>query len=177
VVQPIASANAGSASRRVSGVIGPAWLRSSLGYSARMNWKRFLTRPQSVLDWILPAYLGIAAPVLAAFIHSASVFSRKTRFGQAELRNIDEPALWVFLGVETAITFIVVWLLRKRRWGCWLAWLPCVGIWILWAFACEGPDKAQRAMPNNPAPGKAGITSGFVIGPHWPGLPEPERSA
>jgi hypothetical protein len=30
---------------------------------------------------------------------------------------------------------------------------------------------------NHPAPGKAGIAPQLAFGSHWPGLPEPERSA
>ena len=31
--------------------------------------------------------------------------------------------------------------------------------------------------PNHPAAGKAGTASRLAIGRHWPGLPEPGRSA
>jgi hypothetical protein len=32
-------------------------------------------------------------------------------------------------------------------------------------------------MANKPAAGNAGIASQLAIGHHWPGVPEPERSA
>ena len=35
----------------------------------------------------------------------------------------------------------------------------------------------MKHRANHPAPGKAGIASRLAIGHHWPGLPEPGRSA
>ncbi len=46
---------------------------------------------------------------------------------------------------------------------------------------CARPANASpppsASPPNQQAPGNAGIASRFVFGHHWPGVPEPERSA
>jgi hypothetical protein len=35
----------------------------------------------------------------------------------------------------------------------------------------------SRSASNHPAPGKAGLAFRLAVGYHWPGLPEPGRSA
>ncbi len=105
-----------------------------------------------LLRWAVLAYLGISAPLVAAFIHSEIVFSREIGFDQAELENLAEPGLWAFMAVEAAITFLVVCWLREPRWRRWLAWVACVGVWVLWALLCEGKARPQVVEPNRLEP-------------------------
>jgi hypothetical protein len=93
---------------------------------------------------IVLALMSLAAPCIAAFIHSACVFYSGIRFYNAELwRLSDQPGFWNVLarigsyGGPGCVTFFILLPFRKHRLVSWIIWACCVILWLGVFFEME----------------------------------------
>src|SRR5690349_10857817 len=98
----------------------------------RVNWS----------DLLGIGLMSLAAPWIAAYIHSASVFRRGNRLYNAEVGGIyfhGDPSLgsfllWILgLGVPAALTLLLLLPFRRRAVFRWSLWIGSILFWT-WAF-------------------------------------------
>jgi hypothetical protein len=96
-------------------------------------------------DWFALAFMALAAPVIAAFIHSWCIYHGGYRLYNAEIGGaffhgreaVDNPGVGMIIamigacGVPAIPTFLV--LLAFRRWT-FLRWLVWCGFIVLWTW-------------------------------------------
>src|SRR6266704_3158896 len=89
-------------------------------------------RPPPPGDIVVLGVLSVAAPLLAALVHSECVFRRGIRLYQAEVLDLSaDPFLWAFFAGPACFTFCVLLAFNRHpvlRWG---AWICAVILWTL----------------------------------------------
>jgi hypothetical protein len=102
-------------------------------------------------DWLSLVLMSFAAPLIAAFFHSAWVFHRGIRLYNAEIggeyfRGNDPVPVPSFstllmgisiLAIPAIPTFLVLLPGRQRTFVRWTIWAGCVALWIYMCFQME----------------------------------------
>lgn len=105
-------------------------------------------------DWFALALMSLAAPWMAAYVHSALVFERGTRLYNAEVGGIYchgnsgsglswKPTFlyilfWIWGRCIPAIpTFVFLLLGRRHVVYRWPIWVCCIWFWTWFAFKME----------------------------------------
>lgn len=115
-----------------------------------MSLRQLLREPVSTSDIFGVALMSIAAPWVAAYVHSAWVFHKGFRLYNAELggayfhgRPPPEPGigtilLWFFwCAIPAMPTCLVLLPFRRRALYRWLVWCCCVAVWTVMCFLSE----------------------------------------
>jgi hypothetical protein len=110
--------------------------------------RNLLTRLPAWSDWVPLGLMAVAAPWIAAYVHSELVFVRGFKLYNAEIGGIyffhdwpppPPPNLGTALlcasgfGVPAMITFVSLLPFRKSAALRWLAWICSIAIWV-WAY-------------------------------------------
>lgn len=106
--------------------------------------RRFRWLKLSRSQFELAVAISIAVPVLAIFLQSIWVFSQGTRLDTAVLwrSNMLDPALWIVIGVEALITFLLLWFFMKvALWFRWPVLLLCLLFWTYFLFEIMAATK------------------------------------
>ena len=111
-----------------------------------------LTRLPASCGWVPLGLMSVAAPWIAAHIHSELVFQRGIRLYNAEIGGIyfqkgwpqpPQPNLATALlcasgfGVPAIMTFVALLPFRKRAGVRWLFWFCAIAIWVWVDFRLE----------------------------------------
>jgi hypothetical protein len=97
-------------------------------------------------DLLSLGLMSMAAPWIAAYIHSACVFHRGTRLYNAEIggaflrsgTSLGTILVWITLCAVPAMpTFLLLLAFRKRIVYRWFAWACCVALWTWVCFKME----------------------------------------
>jgi hypothetical protein len=111
-----------------------------------MNRYRHLFQPQGStwLDFIALGFMSLAAPWIAAGIHSVCVFRSGIRFYNAEIwRLYEQPdflGVLVWIGgfsVPGLVTFLILLPFRKLMLLRWIIWTCCILLWVGAFFKME----------------------------------------
>jgi hypothetical protein len=113
-----------------------------------MNLLHSLRERVSGPDLLTLGLMSLAAPWIAAYIHSACVFHRGIRLYNAEIggtffRDSTQSGwgtilMWVGLCAIPAMpTLLLLLALRKRVALRWLAWFCCIALWTWMCFKME----------------------------------------
>jgi len=119
-----------------------------------MSFRESLRERIRLSDVVGAGLMAIAAPWVAAYIHSALVFQQGSRLYNAELGGIyfhgnvpPQPSAWT-IAYWAALclflawpTFLVLIPFHKRVIYRWLAWICSVGVWL---WACFSTEVAYR---------------------------------
>jgi hypothetical protein len=117
----------------------------------------FRVRLPAWADWPALALMSLAAPLIAAWIHSYCVFERGFRLYNAEIGGIffrgvsgsmppyqqpsigfeDILTLISGCGIPAIITFLVLLPFRRRALYRWLVWAGCILLWTWVLFQIE----------------------------------------
>jgi len=96
------------------------------------------------LDLIVLLLMSLAAPWIAALVHSACVFSSGIRFYNAELwrlldaRTFSDVFAWIGgFSMPGLITFLILLPFRKDRMLSWILWTCCALLWLGVLFEME----------------------------------------
>jgi hypothetical protein len=118
-------------------------------------YKPFRVRLPAWADWFTLALISLAAPLIAACIHSLYVFWRGIRLYNAEIGGIyfngsmppyPQPSLSLADSILALIgvcvipaipTFLVLLAFRKRALYCWLVWAGFIVLWTWLLFQME----------------------------------------
>lgn len=105
----------------------------------------FRVRLPAWADWFALILMSIAAPVIAACIHSIWVFHRGFRLYNAEIggayfhQNIGQTGLLGilffigFCGIPAIPTFLILLPFRRRTFYRWIVWSAFIFLWT-WLF-------------------------------------------
>lgn len=102
-------------------------------------------------DWLSLVFMSFAAPITAAFIHSAWVFHRGIRLYNAEIGGayfhgagpvppfnaLSVLACVSGLAIPAIPTFLVLLSARKRASLRWIIWAGSVALWTFMFFKTE----------------------------------------
>jgi hypothetical protein len=106
------------------------------------------TRLPSWLDLLALGLMSLAAPWIAAYIHSACVFLYGFRFYNAEVGRIyfhgngavsEQPSFWIVFtwigcfGIPAVPTFLALLPFRRRTSYRWIGWACFIILWT-WLF-------------------------------------------
>jgi hypothetical protein len=106
------------------------------------------------LDFVTLGLMSLAAPWVAAYLHSAWVYHRGFRIYNAEIGgeyffnygygygslepNLRDLIVWIGgCGIPGIITFLGLLWLRRRPLTCWIVWCFFVGLWTFLLFQAE----------------------------------------
>jgi hypothetical protein len=98
-------------------------------------------RSRSWLDFVTVGLMSIAAPGIAAFIHSVWVFHTGIRFYNAQIWGLD--GFWSIFtwfgacGAPAIPTFLLLLPFRKRVLYRWAVWVACIILWTWLLFKME----------------------------------------
>ena len=82
------------------------------------------------------AGMSVAVPMLVAFFQSVWMCDSPYFEENAMVWRLSDPGLYVFLGIEALITFLLFRSFMKiRPWFRWPVLLLCLGLWALLAFS------------------------------------------
>jgi hypothetical protein len=107
---------------------------------------RYLSQARcpSWMDFLTLGLMSLAAPLIAALIHSAFVFYSGIRFYKAEIWRLSEHTdfwsilAWVGgLSVPGLITFLILLPFRKDTLLHWILWICCIILWTGALFITE----------------------------------------
>jgi len=112
-----------------------------LGHQRMSSHQPSQGRSQSWLDFVTLGLMSIAAPGIAAFIHSLWVFHTGIRFYNAQVWGLDgfwSVVSWIgACGVPAIPTFLVLLPFRRRALYRWLVWVGFIILWTWFFFATE----------------------------------------
>jgi len=115
-----------------------------------MTLRHVLHEPVAWSDLIGVALMSIAAPWIAAYVHSAYVFQHGFRLYNAELGGsyfhgstppdpgVSTILMWfVVCAVPAMPTCLVLLAFRKRAVYRWVVWVCCIALWTWVCFKME----------------------------------------
>jgi hypothetical protein len=166
--EQIATANAGWSSRSFSFALSPAWLRFPLGdKTASMTILKILgVGVGLVLGFFALLYLLFS---LGLYLNEPGVSHRGLKCAFASIPFLITVGIvygCFFMG-DTSYSRALLYTALAE-----VCLFAAIAAFLLWWEAA-----LQRSAPNKPAAGNAGVASRLTLQRHWPGVPEPGRSA
>lgn len=129
---------------RVGVMLGVAFVAVLVGWVLQFLWglavPALAWTPQQhfwQLKWVLLAGMALTAPLLADSIHTLCVVSAGIRFYNAELGRLVDPFFWIFWGVRSAVTFLLLWPFAKVALRHRTMWICGVILWTYLDFKSE----------------------------------------
>jgi hypothetical protein len=92
-------------------------------------------------DWFALGLMAIAAPLIAALVHSTCVFQSGIRFYNAQIWGLDGfRSILAFIGgcgIPAIPTFLVLLRFRHQALARWLVWMAFIILWTWLLFKME----------------------------------------
>jgi hypothetical protein len=91
-------------------------------------------------DWFALVFMALAAPLIAALIHSSCVFQSGIRFYNAEIGGLDVRSILTLVGgcgIPAIPTFFGLLPFRQRAMLRWLVWIAFIFLWTWLLFKME----------------------------------------